>query len=203
MDKYSQYERIAKLYDILDWPFEHFRYQSVRRVMWEGVNGDVLDAGVGTGTNMPFYPDDARVTGLDLSTAMLERARARRKDLGLTVRLLEGDVTDTGLPSNSFDFVIATFLFCVLEPEHQRPALVELARICRPGGEIRILEYAVSGNPLRRLSMNIWAPWVRFAYGAAFDRNTEQYIPGTGLELVDVDFLTADIIKMLRLRPTD
>ncbi len=203
MDKYFQYERIAKLYDVLDWPFERFRYRSVRKVMWEGVSGDALDAGVGTGANMPFYPDSATVTGLDFSTAMLERARARRKDLGLTVRLLERDITDTGLPSDSFDFVVATFLFCVLEPELQRPALVELARICRPDGEIRILEYAVSKNPMRRLSMGIWAPWVRFAYGAAFDRNTEQYIPGTGLELFDVDFLTADIIKMLRLKPTD
>lgn len=203
MNKYSQYERIAKLYDVLDWPFERFRYRSVRRIMWQGVSNDVLDAGVGTGANMPYYPDDARITGLDFSPAMLERAKARRKKLGLTVRLLEGDVTDTGLPSDSFDFVVATFLFCVLEPERQRPALVELARICRPGGEIRILEYAISRNPLRRFSMRIWAPWVRFAYGATFDRNTEQYIPGTGLELVDVNFLTADIIKMLRLRPAD
>ena len=49
--------------------------------------------------------------------------------------------------------------------------------------------------------MKIWAPWVRFAYGAEFDRNTEQYLEAAGLELIDKVFLHKDIIKLLTLRP--
>ena len=80
------------------------------------------------------------------------------------------------------------------------PALVELARICKPDGEIRILEYAISANPIRRAIMRLWAPWVRFAYGAAFDRNTEQYLPAAGLELIETRYLHSDIIKLLVIR---
>ncbi len=66
---------------------------------------------------------------------------------------------------------------------------------------IRILEYAISENPLRRFIMKLWAPWVRFTYGAEFDRHTEQYLESAGLDLVEKKFLYKDIIKLLTVRP--
>ncbi len=197
----TKYQRIARLYDILDSPFEFRRYQPLRGELWSGLSGDILDAGIGTGRNMNFYPADARVTGIDLSPAMLARAEDRRNRLGLTVELVEGDIMATGFADDSFDAVVATFLFCVLEPEQQLPALRELARICRPGGEIRILEYAISADPLRRMVMRLWAPWVRLVYGAGFDRETERYIPDAGLDLIEARFLYSDIVKLLVARP--
>ena len=201
MHKQRTYNRIARLYDLLDLPFEHWRYKPLRRALFEGVNGTVLDAGVGTGRNFPFYPRGSQVTGIDLSPAMLGRARQRKAALGTDVALHEMDVMNMTFADDSFDVVISTFLFCVLDGAHQTPALSELARVCRPQGEIRILEYALSQNPLRRFIMKLWAPWVRFAYGADFDRNTEQYLDAAGLELVEKVFLHRDIIKLLRVRP--
>ena len=136
------------------------------------MSGRILDAGVGTGRNMAFYPADAQVTGIDLSPAMLARAAARREHLGVEVELLECDICDTGLPDGHFDAAVATFLFCVLDDSLQLPALRELARIVRPGGETRILEYQYSARPLRRFVMHLWAPWVRLAYGATFHTAT-------------------------------
>ncbi|MBL6951497.1 MAG: class I SAM-dependent methyltransferase [Alphaproteobacteria bacterium] len=201
MAKRVEYRHIARLYDILDLPFEFSRYRPLRKLIWAGLKGRILDAGVGTGRNMAYYPAGSEMVGLDLSGAMLKRAAARRRRLGAKVELVEADITATAFPDNSFDAVVSTFLFCVLEPELQLPALRELARICRPDGEIRILEYAISAHPVRRAVMRLWAPWVRFAYGAAFDRETERYIPAGGLELVSTRFLHADIIKLLTARP--
>ena len=201
LEKRTKYELIARFYDILDIPFESRRYRPLRRQSWAGLEGRILDAGVGTGRNMPFYPRDARVCGIDLSRAMLSRAEKRRRRLGLKTELFEGDIMETGFADGSFDAIVATFLFCVLEPEQQLPALRELARICRPGGEIRILEYAVPAHPLRRAVMALWAPWVRLIYGAAFDRKTEQYVAEAGLDLVEVRFVFGDIIKLLVVRP--
>ena len=201
MDKKQTYERIAWLYDIIDLPFEISRYRHLRRVILDGLSGDLLDAGVGTGRNIQFYPKNASVTGFDLSPSMLERARKRRDALGADVRLIEADVMNTPFDDDSFSAIVTTFLFCVLEPEQQQPALEELRRICRPDGEIRILEYGLPKNPIQRILMRLWGPWVRFTFGAAFDRNTEQYLEGAGLELIAKRFVHRDIIKLLIARP--
>ena len=87
----ARYQRIAPLYDILDFPFEYRRYRAIRPLLFEGLSGRVLDAGVGTGRNMPFYPPDAQVVGIDISPAMLVRAEQRRKSLGANVELRRMD----------------------------------------------------------------------------------------------------------------
>ena len=201
MGKRNKYQRLARLYDILDLPFEYRRYHPIRRQLWSGIDGRILDAGVGTGRNMAFYPAYSQVTGIDFSPAMLARAESCRRQLGVDVSLVEGDITATEFPDQSFDAIVATFLFCVLEPEQQLPALRELCRICRPGGEIHILEYAISANRWRRLVMKLWAPWVRWVYGAAFDRETERYVAEAGLDVIETRFLFSDIVKLLVLRP--
>ena len=194
------YRSIARLYDLLDLPFERRRYGPIRPVMFTGLSGRLLDAGVGTGRNMAFYPPATHVTGIDLSPAMLSRAIARRRKLGVEVELLERDICETGLPDGHFDAAVATFLFCVLDDSLQLPALRELARIVRPGGEIRILEYQYSARPWKRFVMHLWAPWVRLVYGATFDRNTERYLREAGLEAAEERFLFDDIIKLIVAR---
>ena len=195
------YNRIARLYDVLDLPFERSRYAPLRAVLFEGLHGTILDAGVGTGRNFPYYPDDSTVTGIDLSPAMLGRARRRQRELGTRVTLREMNVMQLGFADASFDGIVSTFLFCVLDAAHQQPALEELRRVCRPTGTIRILEYAISERPLQRFIMRLWAPWVRFAYGAEFDRHTERYLEAAGLDLVEKRFLYKDIITLLTVRP--
>ncbi len=195
------YGRTGRLYDILDLPFEYGRYRPLRPHLFAGLSGRILDAGVGTGRNMPFYPEDGEVIGIDLSLTMLARAAARRAKLGRRVELAEMDVRRTAFRDDHFDAVVASFLFCVLDEDQQLPALKELSRVCKPGGEIRLLEYAYSRNPFRRLVMRLWVPWVRLVYGAAFDRDTERYVSAAGLELAARHFLFHDIIKLLVLKP--
>ena len=88
---------------------------------------------------------------------MLSRAEKRRGWLWLKTERVERDIMEIGFADDSFDAIVATFLFCVIEPEQRLSALCELARICRPGGEIRILEYAVPAQPVRWTVMGLWA----------------------------------------------
>lgn len=152
------------------------------------------------GRNMPFYPAGARVVGIDLSPRMLGRARRRRDRLRLEVELRQEDVTRTGFADDRFDHVVATFLFCVLDPADQLPALRELKRVCRPGDRIRLLEYRWSEDPRRRFVQRLWLPWIRFAYGATFDRDTGRHAEAAGLALVCSQFLYEDMIELLELR---
>lgn len=198
----ARYQRIAPFYDVLDLLFEYRRYRALRPHLFDGLSGSLLDAGAGTGRNIPFYPNECRVVGIDQSPAMLARASKRRIELGKRVELLEMDVLNTTFPDGRFDAIVATFLFCVLDESQQLPALRELARICKPTGQIRLLDYAYSRDPFRRFVMRLWAPWVRWAYGAAFDRNTERYIPEAGLEIVEKRFLYQDTITLIVARPS-
>ncbi len=197
----QRYERLAPFYDLLDLPFEYRRYRALRPQLFEGISGTILDAGVGTGRNLPFYPEGSHVTGIDFSPAMIVRANKRRAKLGKNIELLEMNVLATTFPDRHFDAVVATFLFCVLDEDQQLPALRELARICKPSGVLRFLDYTYSNDPIRRSIMRLWTPWVRWVYGAAFDRQTERYIPQAGLKIVETRFLYQDTIKLIVARP--
>jgi ubiquinone/menaquinone biosynthesis C-methylase UbiE len=197
----ERYQRIAPFYDWLDLPFEYGRYRRIRPLLFQGLSGRVLDAGVGTGRNFPFYPPTAQVVGVDNSPAMLARAERRRRAAGAPVELRQMDVTKLDFPDQTFDAAVATFLFCTLPEELQVPALRELGRVVRPGGVIRLLEYTRPRGAFRRAITRIWEPWVAWAYGASFDRRTEEHVPAAGLQLVETRFVADELIKLITARP--
>lgn len=195
-----RYQRIAPFYDALDLPFERKRYAGLRPLLFERLDGRLLDAGIGTGRNCAYYPAHADVSGIDTSPAMLDRARLRCPTLAATGQLYQMDVTDLQFPTGWFDAAVASFLFCVLPDELQVPALRELGRVVRPGGLIRLLEYVRPKHRLRRFVTRLWQPWVAWAYGASFDRQTERRVPAAGLDLVESRFVVDDLLKLLTLR---
>lgn len=199
----ERYRRIAPLYDLLDLPFEQRRYRALRPLLFEGLTDRLLDAGVGTGRNCAFYPPGAVVSGIDASAAMLARARERCPTLAAGGRLYVMDVAAMTFPSASFDGAVASFLFCVLPDQLQVPALRELGRVVRPGGTIRLMEYVRPQGKLRRLVSYVWQPWISWAYGASFDRNTERHVPAAGLELVESRFVVDDLMKLITARVPD
>lgn len=199
----ERYQRIASLYDLLDLPFEYGRYRHIRPLLFQGVSGRILDAGVGTGRNIPFYPPDAQVVGIDLSPAMLARAARRARKLGRSVELHRMDVTRLDMPDRSFDAAVASFLFCVLPDERQVAALREIGRVLKPGGILRLLEYVRPKGALRSALARLWEPWMAWAYGAGFDRHTEQHVPESGLELLESRFVVDDLIKLISLRASE
>jgi ubiquinone/menaquinone biosynthesis C-methylase UbiE len=196
----ERYQRIARFYDFLDQSFERRRYRALRPLLFEGMSGQLLDAGIGTGRNCEFYPPDALVSGIDSSPAMLERARQRCPTLAEGNRLYQMDVTSLDFPTGSFDAAVSSFLFCVLPNDLQAPALRELGRVVRPGGIIRLLEYVRPQGTLRRAVSYVWQPWIQWAYGAGFDRNTDRHVPEAGLELVESQYVVDDLIKLLTVR---
>ena len=101
--------------------------------------GDVLEVAVGTGLNLPFYDTAARVTGVDLSPAMLEIARKRAADLGRDADLREGDAHELSFPDDSFDSVVCTFSLCNI-PDIDR-AVDEMKRVLKLGGRLVLVDH--------------------------------------------------------------
>lgn len=196
----TRYQRIAPLYDFLDRPFERKRYAGLRPLLFDSLGGRLLDASVGTGRNCAYYPPGTDVAGIDTSPAMLARARLRCPTLAASGQLYQMDVTDLQFPAASFDAAVASFLFCVLPDELQLPALRELGRVVKSGGIIRLLEYVRPKGRLRRFITRLWQPWIAWAYGASYDRQTESQVPAAGLELVESRFVVDDLLTLLTLR---
>jgi ubiquinone/menaquinone biosynthesis C-methylase UbiE len=197
----DRYQRIAPFYDLLDLPFERGRYRVLRPLLFRGLSGRLLDAGVGTGRNFSFYPAGASaVVGIDFSPRMLARAERRRDLSPIPIELRQMDVTKLDFANNTFDAAVTTFLFRVLPDQLQVPALQELGRVVKPGGLIRLLEYVRPRGTLRRIVSKIWEPWIAFAYGASFDRQTESHIPAAGLEFAESRYVVDDLVKLICAR---
>ena len=196
----ERYQRIAPVYDFLDLPFERHRYRALRPLLFRGMAGRLLDAGIGTGRNCEFYPPEAIVSGIDASPAMLSRAHHRCPTLATGGRLYQMDVTALTFPASSFDAAVSSFLFCVLPDQQQEPALRELGRVVKPRGIIRVLEYVRPQGTLRRIISYLWQPWISWAYGARFDRHTEGYVPAAGLELLEGRYVVDDLLKLITVR---
>ncbi|MFP3948921.1 MAG: class I SAM-dependent methyltransferase, partial [Longimicrobiales bacterium] len=164
--------------------------------------GRVLEAGVGTGRNLRFYPPDVEVHAIDLSEGMLARARKRARHAEADVNLRKADVLDLEhLGDGSFDWYVATFLYCVLPDELQPPALAEMVRVLAPGGRFRLVEMVYSRSFLRRLVQRIMAPYVEWVFGARFDRRTVEHVEATpGLEIIDWEWLQEDTYLLLEGR---
>ena len=197
LSNFDRYQRIAWAYDLLDLPFEYGRYRKIRPQIFRGLSGRILDAGVGTGRNFPFYPLGSEVVGIDLSPGMLARAERRRPLATASVVLRQMDVTRLDFPDRSFDAAVATFLFCTLPDDLQVAGMRELGRVVKPGGLIRCLEYTRPSGGLRRAMTHLWEPWINWAYGAGFDRQTEKRAPEAGLQLFESRFVHDEVIKLL------
>lgn len=142
-------ERVRRLYDAAAGRydrsialFERLLFAGGREWVCSRARGEVLEIAVGTGRNLPFYPEEVRITGVELSPEMLELARRRARELGRGADLRVGDAQDLLFEENSFDTVVCTLGLCTV-PDHGR-AVAEAARVLRPGGRLLLLEHVRS-----------------------------------------------------------
>lgn len=110
--------------------------------------GETLEVAIGTGLNLEHYPADARLTGIELSPAMLDLARRRANDLPREIDLREGDAHRLDFPDASFDTVVATFSMCAIPDD--RLAVAEMHRVLRPGGLLLLADHIASPHLLGR-----------------------------------------------------
>jgi ubiquinone/menaquinone biosynthesis C-methylase UbiE len=136
------YDESARRYDRQIGFFERLLFGGGREWVCSQARGEVLEVAIGTGRNLPFYPKEVRLTGVDLSPAMLEVARARARELGVEADLRVDDAQALPFPDESFDTVVITLSLCTIPDD--REAVAEASRVLRPGGRLLLLEHVRS-----------------------------------------------------------
>jgi phosphatidylethanolamine/phosphatidyl-N-methylethanolamine N-methyltransferase len=144
----AAYRRYAGFYDAIFGPVLHAGRKTVVDTLACKPGERVLEVGVGTGLSLPLYPAGVKVTGIDLSREMLDKARARVARRGLTniEALLEMDAEAMTFPDATFDKVVAMYVISAVP--HPERLLEELHRVCKPDGEILLVNHVSSDNKL-------------------------------------------------------
>jgi ubiquinone/menaquinone biosynthesis C-methylase UbiE len=193
----KRYNRISGIYDTMDQMIR----ASWRRELLRHVHGRVLEVGVGTGANLPFYPENAEVIGVDFSRGMLNRARKKleKSPNNRRICLKKADIQHLPFPDHTFDFVVSTCVFCsVPDPVL---GLREIKRVCKPDGRILMLEHMRSKNPVVGFLMDLLNPLTVRLWGANINRRTMDNIRRAGLTVFEEKPLFYSILKKLTLRP--
>lgn len=141
----QKYDQAARWYDPAETMLDWLGLGRLRRELLQKASGDVLEVAVGTGKNLPHYPGGCAITAIDLSPEMLNvaRKRADRLDLDATFQVMDAEALD--FPDGSFATVVSTLSTCTF-PDPVK-ALREMARVCRPGGKVLLLEHGRSSRP--------------------------------------------------------
>lgn len=194
----AKYEVISRFYDILDYPWER-QYRKWRPLLLEDVCGEVIEVGVGTGRNLSYYGTDVNLLGIDLSSPMLARAEKRSCDSVCKIELRQEDATlMSSVPSTHFDWLISTFMCCVMPDHLQTLAIRQFERVLKPGGRFRLLELVYSKNPKLRRRQDLFAPLVEKLYGGRFDRNTLAHLTHSSkLWVTNTRFIKADVYLLI------
>ena len=156
---------------------EASRYRS--RII-PSARGRVLEVGIGSGLNLPFYSAEVEsVTGVDPSAALLSMARRAAKDVPFAMTFVEGGAEQLALDDRCFDTVVTTWTLCSI-PEGRR-ALGEMRRVLKPGGELLFIEHGLSPDPRVAAWQRRLNPlWNRCSGGCNLDRSIDLLIRDAG-----------------------
>lgn len=179
------YKRYAPVYDALFGPILH---QGRKRIVsgLECRPGErILEVGVGTGLSLPLYPESVRVTGIDVSVAMLKRARERvaRRRLANVEAIREMDALDMDFPDAHFDKTVVMYVVSVVEDV--RRLMNEIRRVTRPDGAIYIVNHFRSANGMARKLEDGLSPLAKLL-GFHTDLELAEFLHDTGLSAESV-----------------
>ena len=179
------YEKLASVYDLAFGPtLQPGRVRALKRMDIQA-GERVLEVGVGTGINLSLYPKACRMTGIDFSSSMLEKARERVARGGLGhMRLLQMDAADLKFADDSFDIVYAPYLISVV-PDPVKVAQ-EMRRVCRPGGRIIFLNHFLSPNPLVSRVERLISPFT-IHIGFKADLDLPAFLTQSALEPISIE----------------
>ena len=195
------WDKSAPRYDEQMAFLEKIWFGGVRDWLGERARGRILEVAIGTGRNLPYYPADATITGIELSPAMLAVARQRAAGLGRDVDLREGDAEQLPFGAAAFDTVVSVLSLCTIP--NPRAAVGEMRRVLRPGGRLLLVNHVGSTwPPLYAAQWLVERVSIRTA-GEHFTRRQLPLVKAAGFQIAETDRLKAGTVERIHaVKPT-
>lgn len=191
----AKWDKASANFDLMAGYGPEKRWEPVKRALFSKMGeGRILFLAIGTGLDVPFFPPQRNITGIDISDGMIEKARPRVDAYDGEIELQQMDVHEMPFEEDSFDQVFTSCTFCSVP----RPidGLKALRRILKPGGELHMFEHTGSRYFPFSLMMNIMTPLSR-RFGPEMNRTTVENVQAAGFELDCVQHVYLDVVKTI------
>jgi ubiquinone/menaquinone biosynthesis C-methylase UbiE len=197
----QKYDRFARWYDWVEGVPDLLGVSRLRRRLLRGARGRVLEVAVGTGKNLPFYPRGCRIIAVDLSREMLNVARRRAATLSMDTSFLVGDAEALPFSDHNFDTVVSSLSTCTF-PEPVI-ALQEMARVCRTGGKILLLEHGRSDREWLGRFQDRRADRFAKPLGCHLNREPLELVRAAGLNVVEAQRSFFGVFHVIEAEPVE
>jgi ubiquinone/menaquinone biosynthesis C-methylase UbiE len=182
-----QHPRFARMYERISVESERRGTAEHRDRVLAGLSGHVIEIGAGNGLNFPHYPDTvAEVVAVEPDDHLRGLAEEAAKEATVAVRVIAGHSTALPVAEGEFDAVVASLVLCSVP--NLQPALAELRRVLKPGGQLRFFEHVRSDHPVFGLLEDMITPfWSRMGGGCQPNRDTTSAIEAAGFSIEEID----------------
>jgi len=192
----SKWDRASRTYDLVTWGDEQ-RFSVAKRRLFAKMAGECLMVAAGTGNDFRYFPAGLTITAIDISPAMVERARPKAALHGDRLQLLVMDVQALEFDDATFNTVVTACTFCSV-PDPIR-GLRELYRCLKPGGQLLMFEHVRSRIGPIAILQDLVTPITR-RFGPDMNRDTVGNLVSAGFELCREENVYLDVVKAIEAR---
>jgi ubiquinone/menaquinone biosynthesis C-methylase UbiE len=191
-------DKAAPKYDRQISFFERVLFEDGREWACSRAEGDVLEIAVGTGRNLPYYRDNVRLTGIELSPEMLAIAKRRANRVRPNADLRLGDAQHLDFPDESFDNVVCTLALCTIPDD--RAAVADVHRVLRPRGRFLLLEHVRSPRRFVRAGQRLIEPLAIRFEADHLTREPLEHLQAVGFDIEELERSKLGIVERVAAR---
>lgn len=191
-----KWDRAAPLFDVMAGEGAEKRWHHHKQKLFGRMGeGKILFLALGTGLDIPCFPPHRRISAIDISPEMLRMAQPKIANYNGEIEAQVMDVHDLSFSDDEFDQVFTSCTFCSVPQPVE--GLKNLYRVLKPGGELLMFEHTGSRYFPFNLILNVMTP-LSSRFGPAMNRPTVDNVRAAGFEIVEVEHVFLDVVKIIR-----